>query len=111
MKLHRSPGTHPEVTSLALKCGTGSITLQAARPSGCLPIPVAAEISSSSRPDPIRIEEKETVMRSGESKGHNLAGVIFSLLAFSPTSLISLAPTAHAQKTTCVSVGGELMTN
>jgi hypothetical protein len=50
-------------------------------------------------------------MRSGESKGHNLAGVIFSLLAFSPTSLISLAPTAHAQKTTCVSVGGELMTN
>lgn len=48
-------------------------------------------------------------MRNGKFKGHNLAGVIFSLLAFSPASLLSLAPAAHAS--TCVSVGGELMTN
>lgn len=48
-------------------------------------------------------------MTNGKSKRHNLAGMIFSLLAFSPASLPSLASAAHAS--TCVSVGGELMTN
>jgi hypothetical protein len=42
-----------------------------------------------------------------------LAGVIFSVLAFSPTDLVRLTPVAFAQDrpSACVHVGGVLMTN
>jgi len=44
---------------------------------------------------------------------HGLAGVIFSLLAFSLTNLVGLTPVAFAQDgpSACVHVGGVLMTN